>query len=128
MQRKRNTYIFGIDVYASDNVACLQSQNTTNPFPLARTGLGPRAFHPSIVSLLEVFIHADFDLDFEQGIRVRIARLCKRDAIAKALVAPCQSSIDDVFTVSHDGNKATVRTVQQRMGEYFGCADFFDGE
>ena len=72
-----STYIFGIDVYASDNVACLQSQNTTNPFPLARMGPGSRAFHPSIVSLLEVFIHADFDLVFEHGIRVRIARLCK---------------------------------------------------
>ena len=58
----------------------------------------------------------------------RIARLCKRDAIAKGLVAPCQSSIDDVFTVSHDGNKADVRSVQQRIGEYFGCADLFDGE
>ena len=84
-------------MYASDNVACLPvpkhhgplSPRTKNGTTIQRTnGSGSRAFHPSTASLLDVFIHADFDLVFEHGICVRIARPCKRDAIAKALVAP----------------------------------------
>ena len=40
----------------------------------------------------------------------------------------CQSNVDDIFSVAHDCDEATVWTVQKGGCKYFRRTDLFDGE
>jgi len=51
----------------------------------------------------------------------------KLEGSAKALVAPCQSSVNDVLAVTTDDDKAAVRVVLKGLRVNFAAAELLDG-
>jgi hypothetical protein len=87
--------------------------------------------HPASKSLetctrlfLEVFEELDSGLALQHGIGIGIFCPSKRVALAKCLVTPRKSGINDILVISADSDKASVGRVGDGGRENLGAAEF----
>lgn len=66
--------------------------------------------------LLKAAVNSDLGLALVDCVGVRVGCPSKRGTRAESLVAPCQSSVDDVLAITTDGNKSAYQPKRLRYG------------